>query len=150
MAKSNDQQHMSTSQLLNVIKKAGSFAQVKETFSEMDEQPVFCHYLYEVMDQHQKTPKSIIEDSGIERSYFYHILNGQKSPSRNVIIRICLCMEATLSETNQLLRLANQGILYARIRRDAAIIFCIENRYTMHRANEMLLENHEQPLYREE
>lgn len=148
MAKGKNQ--MSTSQLLNVIRKSGSFAQVEETFSEMDEQPVFCHYLYEVLNRHQKSSKSVIEDCGIERSYFYHILNGQKMPSRNVVIRICLCMGATLAETNQLLRLANQGVLYAKIRRAAAIIFCIENHYTMHQTNELLLESHEQPLYREE
>ena len=79
MAKGKNQ--MSTSQLLNVIRKSGSFAQVEETFSEMDEQPVFCHYLYEVLNRHQKSSKSVIEDCGIERSYFYHILNGQKMPS---------------------------------------------------------------------
>lgn len=142
--------HLSTSQLLTFIKKSGSFAQVSEQLPEMTEQPVFCHYLYQVMTQHHKMPKDIIQDSGLERSYFYHILNGRKTPSRNVVIRICLCMSASLAETNQLLRLANLGPLYPKIRRDAAIVFCIENHYTMHKTNELLLEYHELPLYREE
>lgn len=150
MAKEKDHRRLSTSQLLTFIKKSGTFAQVSETLPEVTEQPIFCHYLYEVMNQHQKMPKDVIQDSGLERSYFYHILNGQKVPSRNVIIRISLCIFASLNETNQLLRLANQGVLYPRIRRDAAIIFCIENHYTMHKTNELLLEYHELPLYREE
>lgn len=150
MSKEKGHRRLSTSQLLTFIKKSGSFAQVSETFPDVTEQPIFCHYLYEVMNQHQKLPKNVIQDSGLERSYFYHILNGQKLPSRNVIIRICLCISASLTETNQLLRLANQGVLYPRIRRDAAIIFCIENHYSMYQANELLLEYHELPLYREE
>lgn len=96
------------------------------------------------------TPKDIISKSGIERSYFYHILSGRKTPGRNIILRICLCMSATLNETNQLLRLANQGVLYAKVRRDAAIIFAIEKKFTMQQTNEFLKSEQELPLYKEE
>ena len=59
-------------------------------------------------------------------------------------------MSATLAETNQLLRLSGQGTLYVKIRRDAAIIFAIEKKYTMQQANELLIRENEVPLYREE
>ena len=71
-------------------------------------------------------------------------------PGRNIILRICLCMSATLTETNQLLRLAHQGPLYAKVRRDAAIIFAIEKRFTMQQTNDFLTKEHELPLYKEE
>lgn len=140
---------LTTSQLLSIIKKTGDFSEVTRTFHDHEE-PVFCHSLYTIMEKHQKTPKEIISESGIERSYFYHILSGQKIPGRNIILRICLCMSATLNETNQLLRLSSQGILYAKIRRDAAIIFAIEKKYTMQQTNEFLLKINENPLYKEE
>ena len=141
---------LTTSQLLSIIKKSGRFSEVTEAFHDKEEEPVFCHFLYRLMDKHQLTPKDIISKSGIERSYFYHILSGQKTPGRNIILRICLCMSATLNETNQLLRLANQGTLYAKVRRDAAIIFAIEKKYTMEQTNRFLMEEQELPLYKEE
>ena len=102
------------------------------------------------MEKYKITPKDVISSSGIERSYFYHILSGQKTPGRNIILRISLCISATLSETNQLLRLANQGPLYAKVRRDAAIIFAIEKKFTMQQTNDFLIKEHELPLYKEE
>ena len=145
-----DNDRMTTSQLLSFIKKSEDFSEVTETFHNNEEEPVFCHFLYQLMEKYKMTPKEIISSSGIERSYFYHILSGQKIPGRNMILRICLCMHATRTETNQLLRLARQGALYAKIRRDAAIIFSIEKKFTMQQTNEFLLREHEQPLYREE
>lgn len=141
---------LTTSQLLSIIKKSGRFSEVTEAFHDKEAEPVFCHYLYSIMEKRQLTPKDIIGSSGIERSYFYHILSGQKMPGRNIILRICLCMSATLAETNQLLRLSHQGQLYPKVRRDAAIIFAIEKKYTMQQTNDFLIREHELPLYREE
>lgn len=141
---------MTTSQLLSFIKKSGQFSEVTEVFHDKEETPVFCHFLYKLMGKYNTTPKDVISSSGIERSYFYHILSGQKTPGRNIILRISLCISATLSETNQLLRLANQGPLYAKVRRDAAIIFAIEKKFTMQQTNDFLIKEHELPLYKEE
>lgn len=141
---------ITTSQLLSLIKKSGNFSEITEAFHDNEEIPVFCHFLYELMEKHNITPTEIISLSSIERSYFYHILSGQKLPGRNMILRICLCLRATLTETNQLLRLAHQGVLYPKIRRDAAIIFAIEKKYTMQQTNDLLLREHELPLYKEE
>ena len=141
---------MTTSQLLSFIKKSGQFSEVTEVFHDKEETPVFCHFLYKLMEKYKITSKDVISSSGIERSYFYHILSGQKTPGRNIILRISLCISATLSETNQLLRLANQGPLYAKVRRDAAIIFAIEKKFTMQQTNDFLIKEHELPLYKEE
>lgn len=148
--KNNRKSSLTTSQLLSIIKKSGRFSDVTESFHDQEEEPVFCHFLYELMDKHQLTAKDIINRSGIERSYFYHILSGQKKPGRNIILRICLCMSATLAETNQLLRLGHQGSLYPKVRRDAALIFAIEKKFTMQQTNEFLIQEQELPLYKEE
>ena len=148
--KSNRKSSLTTSQLLSIIKKSGRFSEVTESFHDKETEPVFCHFLYQLMDKYQLTPKDMIEKSGIERSYFYHILSGQKKPGRNIILRICLCLQASLTETNQLLRLGHQGSLYPKVRRDAAIIFAIEKKFTMQQTNELLIKENELPLYKEE
>lgn len=147
----NDQKkkNLSTSQILAVIKKSGYFTDVSEVLKEQETLPSFSHSLFEIMTRHQLAAKDVILKSGIERSYYYHIMSGQKMPGRNVLLRICLCMSATLTETNQLLRLAGHSQLYAKVRRDAALIFAINKSYTMQEANALLIEAGEQPLYKE-
>ena len=137
MKHTDTEKKLTTSQLLSIIKKSGQFSEVTNIWQDEMETPVFCHYLYETMEKHKLTAKDIIQRSGF------------KTPGRNIVLRICLCMEATLTETSQLLRLAGHGSLYPKVRRDAAIIFAIEKKYTMQQANELLLSLQETPLYRE-
>lgn len=139
---------LTTSQLLSIIKKSGQFSEVTNIWQDEMETPVFCHYLYETMEKHKLTAKDIISAAASNDP----ILSSSqrfKTPGRNIVLRICLCMEATLTETSQLLRLAGHGSLYPKVRRDAAIIFAIEKKYTMQQANELLLSLQETPLYRE-
>lgn len=113
-------------------------------------EPQFKDYLYELMVKKELNPKDIIQRSGIERSYFYHILNGNKHPGRNIIIRIGLCMHASLQEINQLLRLAGLSGLYSRRKWDATIIYAISKNFTMEETNHLLISEGEEPLYRED
>ncbi|MCD7832440.1 MAG: hypothetical protein LUH00_00385 [Lachnospiraceae bacterium] len=147
MAQENGKKKMTTSQLLNLIKRSNDFSEVKEAYHDNTEDPVFCHYLYQLMEKHGVAPKDIIVESGIERSYFYHVQSGKKMPGRNIILRIAFCMSATYAETSQMLRLAGQGALYPRVRRDAILIYAIEKKLTMQQANDMLLQEKELPLY---
>lgn len=148
--KGNRKTSLTTSQLLSIIKRSGRFSEITEIYHDKESEPAFCHYLYQLMDKYQLAPKDVIERSGIERSYFYHILSGQKKPGRNIVLRICLCLSTTLTETNQMLRLAHQGALYPKVRRDAAIIFAIEKKFTMQQTNDFLIKEQELPLYKEE
>ncbi|MCD8013034.1 MAG: hypothetical protein LUG99_07650 [Lachnospiraceae bacterium] len=149
MPQRHEKKDITTSQLLSIIKKSNDFSEVTNTYHNQEEEPIFCHFLYHTMQKHDKAPTDVIVESGIERSYFYHVLSGQKTPGRNMVLRICLCLSATLTETNQLLRLARQGILYPKVKRDAAIIFAIEKKYSMQQANQLLIQEGELPLYKE-
>lgn len=140
---------MNTTQLMSMIKNSSDFSEVDEILRECVGSTEFCHCLYDTMSRHGMRPKDVISLSEMERSYFYHILSGSKIPLRNIVIRIALCIGADLAETNRLLLLAQQGTLYAKIRRDAAIIFCIENGKSMREANDLLLSLGEAPLYKD-
>jgi hypothetical protein len=67
-----------------------------------------------------------------------------------MVLRIGFCLRADLKQTQRLLRLANASTLYARVRRDALLIYAIQNKYTVIQANELLLQNDLPPLYRYE
>ena len=80
MKHTDTEKKLTTSQLLSIIKKSGQFSEVTNIWQDEMETPVFCHYLYETMEKHKLTAKDIIQRSGIERSYFYHLLSGFKTP----------------------------------------------------------------------
>ena len=138
---------VTTSQLLTQIRQSGTFLEVLTSVEESEE-PSFCQQLYEIMKSKGIQPRELIAGTGIDRSYFYHILSGRRIPSRNVTIRITMTMRCTLTETNRLLRLAGLSNLYPRIRREAVLIYAIEHKATPQEANDLLIEAGEEPLYR--
>lgn len=84
--------------------------------------------------------------TGINRSYFYQIANGTRSPSRDKLVLICICVGADLDETNEMLKLAHKQPLYARSKRDSVIIYAISHKYKLPAANKLLTENGHQIL----
>ena len=143
----NGKKKITTSQLLTLIRGSGSFADVDSLLEDVEEIPQIGQYIYQLMEKYKKQPKDVILQSGFERSYFYHILSGQKTPSRNILLRVCLCLHATLSETNQALRYGGHAMLYPKVRRDALLIFAINHKLSMRETNQKLLEEGELPLY---
>ena len=144
MARSKN--NVSTSKLLTMIREAGTFEEAV-SYHETENDPLFNDILYKMIQERDLTPKDIIIASGIDRSYFYHILSGVKMPGRNMVLRIGFCLHASLNEMNHLLILAGANSLYPRIRRDAALIYAIQQKYTMEQANELLLNEGEEPLF---
>lgn len=145
----NIREKISTSRLLTMIRGASSFREAT-AYHDVVQDPRFEDALYEQMTRKRLSAKEMIRRTGIERSYFYHILNGKKRPGRNMVIRIALCLRSSLQETNQLLRLAGISELYARRRWDAALIYAVTHQYTMEQANDLLITEGEEPLYQEE
>ena len=138
-----------TSTLLTMLNNASEFKEVKALLKD-EQEPTFNNLVYEIMSEKNLSAKDMILRTGIERSYFYHILNGTKHPGRNMVLRMAFSMGATLNETNHLLKLAGLSELYPRIRRDAVLIFCLQRKYNLNAANDFLLKEDEEPLYRED
>lgn len=113
-----------------------------DDFLQIHESEVSCldlhSYLYELIKKEGFTIPQISEKASISRSLAYQIFNGQRTPNRNLLIRIALILRLSLGDTQRLLKIAKRGELYPRIQRDAAIIFCIQHNYTMIDANELL------------
>ena len=142
-------ERISTSRLLSLIRGAGTPEDVS-AWHDAHGEPALKDALYELISRKGLTPKEMIRRCGIERSYFYHILSGVKCPGRNVLLRICLCAGTGLQDVNRMLRLAGAPALYARIRRDALIIYAIQRQLGMEQTNQLLMEQGEDPLYRDE
>ncbi len=101
----------------------------------------FEDYLNELMDKHHCTTGQLIIRTCLSKPFVYQVLRGERVPGRDVILRMSLAIKATLDETQRMLTLAEKGVLYPKVRRDAAILCCIEAKRSLEYTN-LFLENH--------
>lgn len=117
-----------TSVLLQKLKRAQSF----ETFVEKNEgamlHTTFSAYLSELCARKKLVPERIIKAAQIDRTYGHQLFNGTRKPSRDKIIQLAFGFGMTVEEAQQLLRIAEKPPLYPKIKRDAAILFCLSKK----------------------
>lgn len=106
----------------------------------------FEEYLSELMEKYHFTPGKLIIRSCLSKPFVYQILKGERVPGRDMVIRMGLAMSAELDEIQRLLTRAGKGVLYPKVRRDAAIMCCIEMEKTLEDTNLFLKEHGEKEL----
>lgn len=128
-----------TEELLNILKSKRSYDDfLKEQIDELYFASI-SEYLEILLAQKGLKKSDVITKANLDKSYAYQIFNGNKTnPSRDKLIMLAFGMELNLDETRKLLKISNVSDLYIRNPRDAAIIFCIENRLDLIRTNEKL------------
>lgn len=146
--KDYNMQDESTSNLRNILNQT--------SLNELDhylEQHANIPSAYDLFNLHMKTyPISIGQivkncEGYISRSYVYDILNGQKtSPSRDIVIMICLAANMNLKQVRRLLETYHHRELYPKDDRDAVIAACFNSKqYNICKVN-MLLSSYNLPL----
>lgn len=130
-----------TSKLLNQLKNEQDInqllAQNESDFLSQDT----VSFFEEMMSKYKLDKSDIILRADIDRSYGYQILRGARCASRDNYLRIAIGMGLDLTDTQLLLNTTQTSPLYARIKRDAAIIFCIEKNYTLSSAHDLNYHN---------
>ena len=76
--------------------------------------------------------------SCVARTYIYQIMDGTRNPGRDKVICIALALEIPLDETARLLKITGNAILYPKNRRDAIIIYSINNKLSVPDCNRLL------------
>ena len=83
----------------------------------------------------------------VSKSYGYQILRGERVPGQNILLRTALALGLSLKETQRLLAVGGCGALYPRVRRDAAVIFALNQKMSLLQAEELLSSLPERSLY---
>ena len=100
--------------------------------------PAFHEYITRICSERGKKKETIISLSSIERTYGYQLFNGTRKPSRDKAIQLAFGFGMSLEETQRLLQAADKSLLYPRLKRDAAIIYCIDHQFDMNETQIML------------
>ena len=88
----------------------------------------------------------LIKRSSLERSYYYQIMKGTRSPGRDKVLRLCLAAGLTLRETTRALELSGNAPLYPKNRRDIILTVAINQKAGVIDANLLLSKYGEEPL----
>lgn len=89
---------------------------------------------------------ALAKQSGMSEIYLHQIFAGKRNPSRNRLLCLCYGLEATLKETQELLKCCGLAQLYPKIKRDAIIIFGIVHHLQLYEINDKLFSENEETL----
>ena len=89
---------------------------------------------------------SLAKLSGMSEIYLHQIFAGKRNPSRNRLLCLCYGLEASLEETQELLKSCGHAQLYPRLKRDAIIIFGIVHKVPLYEINDKLFAENEETL----
>lgn len=84
-------------------------------------------YLMALLKQRSFRRSDVVRDSGLEKAYVYQIFKGEKKPSRDKLIAITFGLHLSVEETQRTLKLGGYSELYARLTRDAVILFAVSH-----------------------
>ena len=103
--------------------------------------------LTELYEQKHLTKAALARQAGMSEVYLHQVFAGRRNPSRDRLLCLCIGLEATVDETQQLLRQAGYAQLYPRVRRDAIILHAIAHRTPLPLVNDKLYEENEKTLF---
>ena len=103
--------------------------------------------LTELYEQKHLTKAALARRAGMSEVYLHQVFAGRRNPSRDRLLCLCIVLEATVEETQQLLRQAGYAQLYPRVRRDAIILHAIAHGIALPLVNDKLYEENEKTLF---
>ena len=125
-----------TEEIENSLKNEADIDDLLKQIHDMD----FSEYI------HLKEA-DIIRKSGLERTYAYKIIRGEKGKNaKDKIYRLALAMNLTQKETNHLLSLNNAGDLYPHNARDLILLNGLLKKQTVEEVNIELYNHDLEPL----
>lgn len=136
----------STDELLMMLDSAQSDDLLTDYPFVATNELLFSGELFQKLKEAKITIDEIARRAMISRAYMYQISNGTRLPSRDMVLRLSLCLHLSLAETQKLLRCARRGQLYPRMKRDCVIIQCIHRQMGLFEANDALASHGENPL----
>lgn len=96
----------------------------------------------------KSVPKAALaKQAGMSEVYLHQVFSGRRTPSRDRLLCLCIGLEATLDETQRLLKQAIYAQLYPANKRDAIIIHGIVHHTSLSRINDKLFAEGEKTLF---
>lgn len=103
-------------------------------------------YLHDLLNRRGFTRADVVRASGLNPTVVYDLFSGKSRPGRDTAVILSLGLDCDVRETQRLLRLAGVSELWCKQRRDAIIIWCVNNGYDRVAVDHELVRFGERPL----
>ena len=90
---------------------------------------------------------ALAKQAGMSEIYLHQIFAGRRTPSRNRLLCLCYGLEASIEETQELLRLCGMAELYPKLKRDAIIYYGLLHKLDLFVINDNLFDENEDTLF---
>ena len=104
-------------------------------------------YLFELLADRGMKRAEVVRGSGVNVTVVYDIFAGKSIPGRDRAIMLAFGLKCDFRETQRLLRLAGASELWPKVRRDAIIIWCINQGMTRSECDDELWRLGEKTLF---
>lgn len=95
-------------------------------------------YLTQLLDEKGLKRSEVVRSAGINETHGYQIFTGARGASRDKVLQLSFAMGLSLREANRALQAAGHNQLYAKDRRDAIIIFCLDKGCSLQEVEDQL------------
>lgn len=120
-----------TSTLFQLLFKTSNIKEFVEQSTEAMFRQSFSEYISGLCADRGEVPERIIKRANIERSFGHQLFKGTKRPSRDTVLQLAFGFETDVDAAQELLKHAEKSTLYPRVKRDAVIIYCLHNHFTI-------------------
>lgn len=92
----------------------------------------------ELIFQSGYSKSNIINKSDFSYCYFYDVIQGKKSPTKDKVVRLILAMKLSLEQCQAALKISGRAALYPKNKRDSILIYAIDRGLTITQCNALL------------
>ena len=136
-----------TNNLRQELMEAPSLDQFLSENQDSFNRDSICELLNRLFQKRRISKATLAKQSGMSEVYLHQVFSGRRNPSRNRLLCLCFGLNASLEETQELLKQCGFAQLYPKDRRDAIILYGILNGMDLFAVNDKLFTENEETLY---
>ena len=136
-----------TNNLRQELMEAPSLDQFLSENQDSFNRDSICELLNRLFQKRRISKATLAKQSGMSEVYLHQVFSGRRNPSRNRLLCLCFGLNASLEETQELLKQCGFAQLYPKDRRDAIILYGILNGMDLFAVNDKLFAENEETLY---
>ena len=103
--------------------------------------------LNNLFEEKNLSKAALAKKAGMSEIYLHQIFAGRRNPSRNRLLCLCYGLEASVEETQELLKLCGMAQLYPKLKRDAIIYYGLLHKLSLFEINDKLFDENEETLF---
>ena len=109
--------------------------------------PNVAELLNRLFERKNISKASLAKQAGMSEIYLHQIFAGRRNPSRNRLLCLCFGLDASVEETQELLKLCGMAQLYPKLKRDAIIYYGLQHGLGLFEINDKLFDENEETLF---